>query len=573
MKPEESWLRARQAPARPWLLASVVLGWASVAVLALQAWLLAQIIDALALRDRPFAEQHLRLAWLLALIPARALLVWAGEQAAEQGAAAVRRGLRRELFDHARALGPAWQRGRTGGAMATLLVDGVEAVGAYTARYLPVAGRMAAVPPTLLLVVAPFDGLSALVLLVTAPLVPFFMILIGKGAERRNRRQWRQLARLGAHLLDVARGLPTLRLYGAAVRQAETVERLSEEYRLRTLSVLRLAFLSSFTLEFFATVSIALVAVLIGFRLYWGELEFLHGLFVLLLAPEFYLPLRALGAAYHDRMEALGAAERLVAFFGSKPPARGRRPFRPRSPSGIELRLEAVRFRWPDGRGGLEIDDLTLPAGARIAVVGPSGAGKSTLVRLLLGFLEPDRGRILADGQPLSELDPETWRRHLAWVPQNPRLFRGTLAENIALGRSRPDPEALREAARQARCLDFIESLPEGFGTRVGEGRRPLSGGQRQRVALARVFFRGARLVLLDEPTASLDLASEQRIQEAVDRLAGRATLVTVAHRLPSIEKADLVLVLEGGRLVQQGRHHRLAEEPGPYRRLLEGAT
>ncbi|RTZ71703.1 MAG: thiol reductant ABC exporter subunit CydD [Gammaproteobacteria bacterium] len=571
MKPEESWLRQQKGRARPWLGLSILAGWAGVMVLALQAWLLAGIVTAIAFDGQDLASQQRPLLTLLALLPLRALLIWGSAYLATRAAVALKQQLRTEFFDHLRRLGPAWLAGRHSGSLITALSDGIEALGGYYSRYLPATAQMAAVPLTLLLFIAPKDWLSALILLATAPLIPFFMILIGKGAEGRNQRQWRQLARMSAHLLDVIRGLPTLKLFDASRREAEVVARISDEYRRRTLSVLRIAFLSSFTLEFFATVSIAVVAVVIGFRLYWGEMEFVQGFFVLLLAPEFYLPLRSLGSAYHDRMEAIGAAEQLLEVQQAEPAQSlsGNRAFVPLHGKGIGIELREVAFRWPDGRVGLDGLDLAIGAGERIAIVGPSGAGKSTLMHLLLGFLQPDSGEILVDGQPLARLDAASWRSQLAWVPQSPHLFQGTLRQNITLALPGADSEAVREAARRAHCLEFIERLPLGLDTPVGEGGQGLSGGQRQRIALARVFLRRAKLVLLDEPTANLDLVSERYIQQAVEEMAGECTLITIAHRLHTVRNADRILVLEKGRLVQQGSHAELATQAGLYAELV----
>ncbi len=571
MKPEENWLRQQKSLARPSLDLSILLGWLALLVLVAQAWLVAEIVTAVGFRQQDLSSQWPALSLLLALLPLRALLTWGGEYLAARAAVQLKQRLRLRLFDRLRRLGPAWLVTRHGGSLTTTVSDGIEGLGRYYSHYLPAIARVAMAPFTLLLFIAPRDWVSALILLVTAPLVPFFMILIGKGAERRNQRQWRQLARMSAHFLDVIRGLPSLKLFNASRREAQVIARLSEEYRRRTLSVLRIAFLSSFTLEFFATVSIALVAVFIGFRLYWGEMSFGDGFFVLLLAPEFYLSLRNLGSSYHDRMEAIGAAGQLLEILDASPQraAAGGTPFRPRQAAGVGIEFQEVCFRWPDGRAGLETLDLDIGAGERIAVIGPSGAGKSTLVNLLLGFLQPVGGEIRVDGQPLGQLDPGSWRKELAWVPQSPRLFHGSVARNIALGMPEASMESVREAAARAHCLEFIERLPRGFDTLVGEGGQALSGGQRQRIALARAFLRQARLVLLDEPAANLDLASERLIQRAVDDLAPGATRITVAHRLHSVRSADRILVLQGGELVQEGDHHTLLSRPGLYADLL----
>jgi ATP-binding cassette subfamily C protein CydD len=395
------------------------------------------------------------------------------------------------------------------------------------------------------------------------------MILIGKGAEQRNQRQWRQLAWMSAHFLDVIQGLTTLRLFNASRREAQVIARISDDYRRGTLSVLRIAFLSSFVLEFFSTVSIAMVAVLIGFRLYWGEMDFMHGLFVLLLAPEFYLPLRNMGAQYHARMEAIGAAERIVEILDTP---MVETPGKLTSVAGLrqaDIRFEAVSFRYPDGRQAVQDIDLVIRPGETLALVGASGAGKTTLINLLMGFLQPQGGLIRVGGVPLQDIAPEAWRRQLAWLPQKPQLFPGSITDNIRLGMPSAGREAIQQAATLAQAVDFIEALPQGWDTRVGEAGQGLSGGQVQRIALARAFLRDAPLVILDEPTANLDLDSEARVRAAVRTLAAGRTLILIAHRLRTVREADCIVVLDDGRIVQTGTHAELLQDSPHYRRMV----
>ncbi len=384
-----------------------------------------------------------------------------------------------------------------------------------------------------------------------------------------NQRQWRRLSRLSAHFLDTVQGLTVLQLFNASRREAEVVARFSEEYRMSTMAVLRVAFLSSLALEFLATVSIAMVAVFIGFRLLWGELGFQSGFLILLLAPEFYLPLRTLGTHYHARMDAIGAAERMVELLETPPPRRPDGPAAPSLEGGIHLQAVDLRFAYEAGRPALDGVSFELRPGERVALVGPSGAGKSTVVNLLLGFVQPAAGAILINGRALAELDPAQWLRHVAWVPQSPRLFHGTVRGNIALGRTAIDDEAVRRAAQLALADEFIDALPQGYDTVVGEAGHGLSGGQLQRLALARAFYKDAALVLLDEPGASLDLESERKLTAAVERLAAGRSLVTIAHRLDTVRQADRILVLDGGRLVEAGRHDELVAHDGLYRRLV----
>lgn len=563
------------------------------AITVAQAWLLALILDAVTFQDAGLDTIRPWLWWLLGLFSLRAAGTWLAESSAARGAARVKIALRDRLYRHLQTLGTDYLYGERSGALVESLTRGVDDLGGYYARFLPAAALSMALPLGIVLLVLPLDWLSALVMLVTAPLIPFFMILIGKGAERLNRGQWRELTRMGAHFLDAIQGLGTLKLFGAARREAAALARDSEAYRERTMRVLRVAFLSSAVLEFFATLSIAIIAVLIGFRLYrlelplpdWlgvPEIGFLHGFFILLLAPELYLPLRNLGTQYHAKMEATAAAERLMEVLSDRSGIGIRETDRAASsPPAAEvpwthpplIRFDSVSFSYGPGREALQEIDLEIRPGERLALVGPSGAGKTTLMRLLLGLSVPSRGTIRVDGLDLAQLDLGHWRRGLAWVPQSPRLFRGTIAENICLGLAATDPrrapDALCRAIRRARADGFIDTLPDGLDTGLGELGVGLSGGEVQRLALARAFLRDAHLVLLDEPSANLDPESARLVQAGIDNLAEGRTLITIAHRLETVQKADRILVMEQGRRVQCGDHDTLLSVPGTYRRLV----
>ena len=568
MAETKGFLRAQRQLAGNALWLTVAFGSFAGWLMMAQAWLLARVVHQLLFEAGSLAEAAQWLWWMVPLFVVRALLVHGAERTAFAAAARVKQDLRQRLHDKMQRLGPMWLSGERSGELATLLAEGIESLEGYYARYLPAMSLALWVPLSILVFVLAVDGRSALVMIVTAPLIPFFMILIGRGAERLNQQQWQQLARLGARFLDAIQGLAALRLFNASRREAGLLRELSEAYRDATMRVLRVAFLSSLALEFLATVSIALVAVLLGFRLLFGEIGFQSAFFVLLLAPEFYLPLRSLGAHYHARMEALASAGRILQVLQQpEPPVwRGRKAFRPGVAFG--LRVENLHFRYGE-RPALAGVELELEPGERVALVGPSGAGKSTLIQLLLGFMPPQQGRISVDGQDLAELDPRDWRRQIAWVPQNPRLFAGSIADNLTLGLESVGESAMREALDQACALDFVEALPQGLRTRVGEGGRALSGGQCQRLALARAFLRDARLLLLDEPTAHLDHDSERGIAEALARFANGRSLIQVAHRLASIRRADRILVMENGRIVEQGSHRQLLRQNGLYRQML----
>ena len=563
------WLKTQKTRTGRWLSLAVGLGVLGGFLLIVQAWLLARVIDSVIFSQASLEQVQPWLWPMLGLFALRAGLAWASEQAAFQGAVRVKLELRDALFAKMRALGPVRLGAERSGALATSLVDGVEALEAYYARFLPAISLMALIPLSILFVVFPTDWPSALIMLGTAPLIPLFMVLIGKGAERLNQSQWRKLARLSAHFLDVIQGLTTLKLFNASRRESDVVARISDEYRRGTMKVLRVAFLSSLTLEFFATLSIAVVAVFIGFRLLFGELDFLHGFFVLLLAPELYLPLRNLGTQYHARMEAIGAAERIVEILGAPAPQAPARCLPAPDLATATIRVQDVSFDYPGRRRALRRLSLEIRPGERVALVGPSGAGKTTVVNLLLGFIRPDQGRILIGETPLDAIDPTAWRRQLAWVPQNPRLFHGTLLDNIRLGLPDASMAQVREAARLARADGFIDQLPQGYGTPVGERGQGLSGGQIRRIALARALLRDAPLVILDEATASLDPESEAQVAAGLEALSHGRTLLIVAHRLQTVRTADRILVLRDGALEGEGDHDTLMRADGVYRHMV----
>jgi ATP-binding cassette subfamily C protein CydD len=518
-----------------------------------QAAIVASVVDQVAFRGAGLADVQGWLSLLAVVVAARAWLSYAGEMKAIRAGLAVGCALREQLVGHVLKLGPSGLAGEPTGRLVAAATDAVQAIEPFFARYLPATRLAVLLPLAILAVVLPLDLLSALVLLVTAPLIPLFMVLVGGGAEKLNRRQWRRLARMSGHFLDLVQGLATLEALGASRRAAGSVTTVAEDYRRDTMAVLRVAFLSSLVLEFFATVSIAMIAVLIGFRLLWGEMAFFHGFLVLLLAPELYLPLRTLGSAYHARMEAIGAADRIAAVLDLPLPARHEGLRRLDFPSAPSIVFEDVHVTFADGREALAGLSFAIAPGERVALAGPSGAGKSTVLNLLLGFNEPTSGRILVGGVPLAELDRRWWLEQTAYLRQRPHVFDATIAQNIAMrldaAPTELDGDRIRDAARRAFADDFIRSLPEGYETRAGERGTGLSGGEVQRLALARAFYRDARLVLIDEAAAHLDRETEATISRALGDLAHGRTMLTIAHRPSSLRDADRILVLDRGRL------------------------
>jgi thiol reductant ABC exporter CydD subunit len=585
MRLDRRLLRRAQATRTPLALA-IGLGSGGGIVVVGQAYLLSLVVSRVFLAGDTLGGVLSLLVAFLLLSLVRAGLAWGADIAADRVASGVKHNLRARLAAHLLALGPAYARGERSGELANTAVEGIEALDAYFRQYLPQLALAALVPLAVLLSVFPLDWVSGLIMLLTAPLIPLFMILIGSLAESLTRRQWTSLSRMSAHFLDVLQGLTTLKLLGRSREQLRAIAGISDQFRGSTMGVLRVTFLSALVLEMVATISTAVVAVQIGLRLLYGALSFQQGFFVLLLAPEFYLPLRTLGARFHAGMQGVAAAQRIFEVLDTPAPgtpsgqplaAGGQEVGRaaillpaPEAPARLDLCFSGVHYAYEGGqRPALNGLSFELHHGESVALVGPSGAGKSTVAYLLLRFLEPDSGSITVGGQSLQALSPAAWRGQVAWVPQSPYLFHGTVAENIRLARPDAGLGLVERAARQASADLFIEALPHGYDTLVGERGTRLSGGEAQRIALARAFLKDAPLLILDEATANLDPEIEALLQEAMDRLLPGRTALIIAHRLSTVYRAGRILVLDRGRLAEEGTHAGLMRQGGLYRRLV----
>ena len=543
-------LRAGGA-ARRALAVTVLLALAYTALVIAQAWLLAGVLARAFMDHATLAELQGAIVALVVVWAARALVAAAFELTGRLGALGVMSELRRRIAEQLLCGRPVTAAGERSGELATAAVQGVDALEGWFARYVPQVVLSAVVPVAIVCFLLVHDPAAAVLLAITVPVLIVFMVLIGLTARHSVRSRWRALALLGAHFADVVRGLPTLRAHVRAGAQAGVIAQISDRYRRATMATLRIAFLSALVLELVAMLGTALVAATVGLQLVAGNLDLHAGLAVLILAPELYAPLRAVGQQFHASADGLGAAERIFAFLDEPATvAVAQAPLPVPDPASGAIELCDVHFGYGDG-DVLAGVSLRIEPGETVAIVGPSGEGKSTLAALLLRLADPSAGTVACGGVDLARVDPDAWRTRVAWMAQRPLIVAGSVAENIALGRPAATRAEIESACAQACATRLVAALPDGLDTRIGDGGRPLSGGEAQRIALARALLRDAPLLLLDEPTAHLDAATAADVDAAILDAARGRTAVLVVHRPELAAHADRILELRDGRLTE----------------------
>ena len=562
-------LKEERAP----FIFSIISGILAAGMLIGQAIYLSKVIDS-AFIQKIGMEKLIPLLGLFALFSVlRMLFNWNAQSEANRGTIRIREKLFNRLTSTVGTLGPLYSRSVQSGRLSTTLLKGVEALDAYYSQYIPQIFFALFTPILIVSAILPGDWVSGVILLVSAPLIPFFMIVIGKSASAMTEKQWKTMSRMSGYFLDVLQGLPTLKLFAQSKKQRAAIEESGETFRQATMRVLKVAFLSSLTLELVGTLGTAIIAVSIGMRLMAGQLTFQHALFVLVLTPDFYLPLRQLGTKFHAGMEGVSASKEIFAILDQKLPAASPEAHCSIAPGSLgkePILFTNLSYTYPgSSQPALQNISATIPPGKTTAIIGPSGSGKSTLINLLLRFLEPGEGCIIIDGHPIHEIPLEKWHNNISWVPQHPYLFNATLKENILLARPDASEKEMSAALQKTGLSAFVSSLPDGLETMIGEQGARLSGGEAQRVALARAFLKNAPLLVLDEPTSHTDPELEAVLRSSIQELMKGRTTVIIAHRLETIQSAEQIIVISEGTITQCGTHDQLFRNGGFYHDAL----
>jgi ATP-binding cassette subfamily C protein CydD len=542
------------------------------AMIIVQAYYFVKIVDMVFLKSASFHDIMLPLGSLLAVLLGRVIFMYVGRRTGIKLASKVKAKVRGSLLmKYARNPIQASLSGQTGRKVSTVM-DTVDEIDSYFSSYIPQIIQTSFVPILIVLAVCTQPAFSGLLMLITAPFIPIFMVIIGIKTQKKAENQMEKMAAFSGHFLDILQGLTTLKLFGRARQQKEAIRKSSLDFRDATMEVLKIAFLSSLTLEFISTLSIGLIAFELCLRLVVFEnITFFSAFFILILAPDFYLSLKDLGSAFHAGRGSMGAAQKITDELTKEDqPHQWGAVHLPKSKTPPSIELQGLRFTYGEGDFALKDIDVTISPFEKTAIVGPNGSGKTTLLHIIAGLMEPTEGLIRINNKPLSEYDEESWFNQISYISQNPYLFSGTIAENIRIGgHTDASLKEVEEAAEKAGLLRMIQSLDHGYDTAIGEAGRGLSGGEKQRVALARAFLKRPSLILFDEPTTGLDLYTEQILQASMSELSKNSTVITVAHRLYTIQDAGQILFLKNGRLVAAGKHEDLIETVAEYRKMV----
>lgn len=567
------WIEAKKESIS--LIVSILFGVILGGMIIFQAWLLSTIISRVFQYNYSVDDTQPLLIGLALVILGRGLAVFGRDLSSGVVSIRLRAYLKSNLLSHIQRISPVYLTSERAGELSTTLIQGVDRLDLYFRSYLPQLFISTLLPILILWVVFPKDWISGLILLVTAPLIPLFMVLIGKQAQKETARQWKLLQLLGGHFLEVLQGLNTLKIFNLSKKQSEIIRNVSNQYAMVTLNVLRIAFLSALTMEMLATISTAIIAVQVGLRLLYGQISFLNSLFILILAPDFYFPLRQLGAAYHSGMDGIQSAERIFEILDfplmdiPKNENQNRICFASAPP---DIQFQNVNYSYQNRtRASLDGIDFQIPSNSITTLVGPTGSGKSTILSLLLKFILPEKGMITLSGTDLQKINSDDWRKQISWVPQFPYLFNDTVRANLLVAKPSADVSEVISAAERAHLHSFVSKLPDGYDTYIGEGGSKLSGGQAQRIAIARAFLKNSWLLLMDEPTKNLDLETEEMISDSFEQLTRNKTVLIIAHRLSTIRKSGQIVVLDKGRIVQVGSPENLVSSSGLYKDLMFG--
>lgn len=550
----------------------ILAGLLSSIFIILQAWNLSLIIDSVFLKKLLLNQVTNYIFLFILFSVGRFVFQLLSKNLASEFSSRIKKSIREKLIEKILQLGPINLGKEKSGEISNTIITGVDKLDAYFSQYLIQVILAAFIPIIILIIILPLDFLTALIFFLTAPLIPFFMYLIGSISEKLNQKQWKTLSKMSAHFLEVLQGLFTLKIFNRAKEQIKIIDEIGDSFRKTSFNVLRIAFLSALTLELLSTISIAIVAVAIGLRLMNGNFEFQSALFILILAPEFYMPLRLLGARYHAGQEGLESSKRIFEILSKDVIVNNsdKKIIDLNNIKSHSIRFDSVYFKY-NSNDSFELKNINIEieSGKKTALIGPSGSGKSSVINLLLRFIEPQNGKIMIGNDDIRSFDLKDWRNQISWISQNPYLFHKSIEENIKLGKPDSSLDEIYEAAYKANLLDFIECLPEKFSTNIGEKGERLSGGEAQRIAIARAFLKNSPIIILDEPTSNLDPEIELSILNSINELTQDKTTIIIAHRLNTILNSDKIILMSNGRISSIGKHNDLLQQSEIYRNLI----